>query len=81
MKQFPTVYVNPVKVITNDFSLSLSQSGLLPTRNSYVECECHRLGEFAVVADVERGFGWSLSGGLVAAFVAVSHRISALVLA
>ena len=53
--------------------LYLVQSGILPTRNSYVECECHRLGEFAVVEDVERGYGWTLSAGLIAAFVAVSQ--------
>ena len=53
--------------------LYLVQSGILPTRNSYVECECNRLGEFAVVEDVERGYGWTLSAGLIAAFVAVSQ--------
>ena len=52
-----------------------SQSGILPVRNDYVECECYRLGEFAVVNDVERGFGWTLSAGLVAAFIVVSHII------
>jgi hypothetical protein len=46
-------------------------SGILPIRNNYVECECYRLGEFAVVEDVERGYGWTLSAGLVAGFVAV----------
>ena len=50
----------------------MMQSGILPTRKSYVECQCNQLGEFAVVEDVERGYGWTLSAGLVATFVAVS---------
>lgn len=50
----------------------IMQSGILPQRNDYVECECFRLGEYAVTEDVETGYGWTLSGGLVAAFVMVS---------
>ena len=49
------------------------QSGLLPVRNDYVECECNRLGEFAVKEDVETGFGWTLSAGLVSVVVVVSY--------
>ena len=52
------------------------QSGILPERNNFIECECFRLGEFAVTEDVETGYGWTLSAGLVMAFVIVSSLIT-----
>lgn len=55
------------------------QSGILPQRNDYVECECFRLGEFAVIEDVETGYGWTLSAGLVAAFVIVSNTYKGII--
>ena len=80
MSAKPLLYVKHTHTLLNIDMLYLiliiSQSGILPVRNDYVECECYRLGEFAVVNDVERGFGWTLSAGLVAAFIVVSHIIS-----
>ena len=53
----------------------LKQQLSLVLQQDYIECECYRLGEFAVTNDLERGYGWTIPAGAVAALNIVSNII------
>lgn len=59
-------------IVNNIICLACNPQLSLIQQQDYIECECDRLGEFAVTNDVERGYGWTIPAGAVAGLVIVS---------